>query len=96
MHMHPNEMTSYVTKKAIAMISIVATIIDCNISLRDNKHDYCNNIKNCCKVLLQHYYLLRLLTKVILLLLKGVATNITLLQPYFIMVIDQFSSSVLS
>jgi hypothetical protein len=52
MHMHPNEMANYVTKKAIAMISIVAAIIDCNISLRDNKHDYCNNIKNCCKATL--------------------------------------------
>jgi hypothetical protein len=27
------------------MISIVATIIDHNVSLCDNNHNYCNNIK---------------------------------------------------
>jgi hypothetical protein len=39
------------------------------------------------------YNLLPLLTKVTLLLLEGVATNMTLLQPYFTVAIDQFSSS---
>jgi hypothetical protein len=92
MHIHPNAMT-YVAKKSIATISVLATIINCNVSLHGNKHDYCNNIKNHCKVLLQHYYLLPLLAKVTLLLLEGVATNMGLLQPYFTVAIDQFSSS---
>jgi hypothetical protein len=81
-------MHDYVAKKVIATISIVATIIDCNISLRGNNHDYCNNIKNHCRVLLQHYYLLPLLTKDKLLLFLGIATNMTLLQPYFSVAID--------
>jgi hypothetical protein len=46
------------------------------------------NIKNCCKVLLQRYYLQPFLTKVTLLLLEGIATNMTLLQPYFTVAID--------
>jgi hypothetical protein len=50
-------------------------------------------IKNHCKVLLQRYYLQQFLTKVTLLLLEGIATNMALLQPYFTMAIDQFSSS---
>jgi hypothetical protein len=93
MHIHPNAMSDYVAINTIAMISIVANIIDCNISLRDNNHDYCYNIKNHCRVLLQCYYMLPLLTKVALLLLEDIATNIALLQPYFTMPIDQFSSS---
>jgi hypothetical protein len=32
-------------KKAIVMIWVVATIIDCNVSLHGNNHDYCNNIQ---------------------------------------------------
>jgi hypothetical protein len=96
MHIRPNAMTNYVAKKAIATISIVATIIDYNVSLRGNNHDYCNNIKSHCKVLLQRYYLLPLLTKVTLLLLEGVATNMALLQPYFTVAIDQFSSRPLA
>jgi hypothetical protein len=75
-------------KNVIATISVVATIIDHNVSLRGNNHDYCNNIKNCCRVLLQRYYLLPLLTKATLLLFVGIATNMTLLQPYFSMAID--------
>jgi hypothetical protein len=54
------------------------------------------NIKNRYKVLLQRYYLQPFLTKVTLLLLEGIATNMTLLQPYFTVAIDQFSSSGLS
>jgi hypothetical protein len=64
MQIHPNAIHEYVAKKAIATISVVATIIDHNVLLCDNSHDYCNNIKNYCRVLLQHYYLLPLLTKV--------------------------------
>jgi hypothetical protein len=94
MHKHPNEIPNYVAIKVIATILVVACIINCNASLRGNNHDYCNNIKNYCRVLLQRYYLLPLLTKVILLLLEGVGTNITLLQLYFTVTIDQFSSSV--
>jgi hypothetical protein len=60
------------------MISVVATIIGHNVSLRGNKHDYCHNIKNCCIVLLQRYYLQPLLAKVTLLLLEGISTNMTL------------------
>jgi hypothetical protein len=67
-------MTNYVAKEDIAMISVVASIINCNVLLRGNKHDYCNKIKNHCKVLLQRYDLLPFLTKVTLLLLEGVAT----------------------
>jgi hypothetical protein len=51
------------------------------------------NIKNYYRVLLQRYYLQPFLTKVTLLLLKGVATNMALLQPYFTVAIDQFSTS---
>jgi hypothetical protein len=53
-------------------------------------------LKNRCRVLLQHYYFLPLLTKVTVLLLEDIATNVALLQPYFIMAIDQFSSSVIT
>jgi hypothetical protein len=94
MHKHPNAMPNYMAIKIIAPISVVASIINCNASLHGNNHDYCNKIKNHCRVLLQCYYLLPLLTKVTLLLLEGVATNMTLLQPYFTMAIDQFSNSV--
>jgi hypothetical protein len=52
MHIHPNAMYGYMAKKAIAMISVVATIINCNVSLCGNNHNYSNNIKTCCKVLL--------------------------------------------
>jgi hypothetical protein len=93
MHIHPNTMYEYVAKKAIPTIWVIATIIDCNVSLRCNNHDYCNDHKNHCKVLLQRYYLQQFLTKVTLLLLEGIATNMALLQPYFTMAIDQFSSS---
>ena len=93
MHIHPNAIPDYVAIKAIATISVVATIIDRNVSLRGNNHDYCNNIKNRCRVLLQRYYLQPLLTKVTLLLLEGIATNMALLQPYFTVAIDRFSSS---
>jgi hypothetical protein len=95
MHIHPNAILDYVAIKTIATISVVATIIDHNISLCGNKHDYCNNIKKHCRVLLQCYYLQPLLTKVTLLLLEGIATNMALLQPYFIVAIDRLSSSVL-
>jgi hypothetical protein len=61
-------------------ISVVASIIDCNVSLRGNNHNYCNIIKNHCRVLLQRNYFLTLLTKVTLLLLKDIATNMTLLN----------------
>jgi hypothetical protein len=37
------------------------------------------NIKNCCKVILQRCYLQLFLTKVTLLLLESIATNMTLL-----------------
>jgi hypothetical protein len=94
MHKHPNAMPNYVAIKVIAMILVVASIIICNASLRGNNHDYCNNIKNRCKVLLQYYYLQPFLTKVTWLLLEDIATNMTILQPYFTVAIDQFSSSV--
>jgi hypothetical protein len=51
------------------------------------------NIKNHYKVLLQCYYLQPFLTKVTLFLLEGIATNMALLQPYFTVAIDQFSSN---
>jgi hypothetical protein len=41
MHIHPNAVPDYVAIKAIATISIVATIIDHNVSLCGNNHDYC-------------------------------------------------------
>jgi hypothetical protein len=72
-------MPSYVAIKVIAMISVVASIINCNASLCGNNHDYCNNIKSCYRVLLQYYYLLPLLTKVTLLLFEDIVTNMTLL-----------------
>jgi hypothetical protein len=78
MHTHPNAIHNYVVIKAIAMISIVATIIDHNVSLCVNNHNYCNNIKNHCRVILQRYYLQPLLTKVTLLLLGGIAANMTI------------------
>jgi hypothetical protein len=78
-------MFDYMATKVIATISAVASIINCNASLCRNNHDYCNNIKNHCRELLQRYYLLPLLTQVIL----------SLLQPYFTVVKDQFSSSEL-
>jgi hypothetical protein len=52
MHTHPNATHDYVAIKAIAMISVVVTIIDHNVSLRGNNHNYCNNIKNRCRVIL--------------------------------------------
>jgi hypothetical protein len=79
MHIHPNAIHDYVAIKDIMMTLVVATIIDRNISLHGNNHNYCNNIKNHCRVLLQRYYLLPLLTKVTLLLFEGIATNMTLL-----------------
>jgi hypothetical protein len=96
MHIHPNAIPDYVAIKAIAMISVVAIIIDNNILLRGNNHDYCNNIKNCRKVLLQCYHMQPLLTKVTLLPLEGIPINMTLLQPYFNVAIDRFSSSELN
>jgi hypothetical protein len=93
MHIHLNEIPNYVATKTIATISVVATIIDHNASSCSNNHKYCNNIKNYCRVLLQRYYLQQLLTKVTLLLLECIATNMTLLQPYFTVAIDRFSSS---
>jgi hypothetical protein len=90
MHIHPNAMPDYVAIKAIAIISVVASIINHNVSLRGNNHDYCNNIKDHCRVLLQRYYLLPLLNKVTLLLLKDIATNMTLLQSYFTVATDRF------
>jgi hypothetical protein len=93
MHIHPNATYDYVAQKVVSMIWVVATIIDCNISLHGNNHDYCNKQKNHCKVLLQCYYLQPFLTKVTLSLLEGIATKMTLLQPYFTVAIDQFSSS---
>jgi hypothetical protein len=83
MHIRPNVIHDYVVIKAIATISVVATIIDHNVLLRDSNHNYCNNIKNYCRVLLKHYYLLPLLTKVTLLLFEGIAINMFILQPYF-------------
>jgi hypothetical protein len=94
MHIHPNAIPDYMPIKAITTISVVATIIDPNVLLRGNNHGYCNNIKNCCRMLLERYYLHPLLTKVTWLLLEGIATNIALLQPNFTVAIDQFSSSV--
>jgi hypothetical protein len=94
MCMHASAIHDYVAIKAIAMILVVATIIHRNVSLRGNNHNYCHNIKNRCRVLLQCYYLLPLLTKVTLLLFEGIATNMTLLQPYFTVAINRFSSSV--
>jgi hypothetical protein len=96
MHIHPNAIPDYVAIKAIAMISVVAIIIDNDILLRGNNHDYCSNIKNCRKVLLQCYYMQPLLTKVTLLPLEGIPINMTLLQPYFNVAIDRFSSSELN
>jgi hypothetical protein len=96
MHIHPNAVHDYMAIKAIAMMSVVATIIDRNGSLRGNNHNYCINIKSLCRVLLQCYYLLPLLTKVTLLLFESIATNAALLQPYFTVPIDQFFSSVSS
>jgi hypothetical protein len=68
MHIHPNAIHDYMVIKAITTISVVATIIDRNVSLHGNKHNYCNNIKNSCNVLLQRYHIQPLLTKVKLLL----------------------------
>jgi hypothetical protein len=79
MHIHPNSIHDYKAIKDITTISVVATIIDSNVSLRGNNHNYCNNIKNCYKVILQRYYLLPLLTKVALLLFEGIVTNKILL-----------------
>jgi hypothetical protein len=31
--------------KTITKISVVTSIIDCNVSLHGNNHDYCNNVK---------------------------------------------------
>jgi hypothetical protein len=45
MHIHPNAIPDYVAIKTIAMVSVVATVIDHNVLLHGNKHDYCNNIK---------------------------------------------------
>jgi hypothetical protein len=82
MYIHPNAILDYMTIKAIAMISVIAIIIDSNVLLRRTNHGYCNNIINCCKVLLQCYYMQPLLTKVTLSPLECIATNMTLLQPY--------------
>jgi hypothetical protein len=93
MHIHPNAIPDYVAIKAIITISVVATIIDRNVSLCGNNHGYCNNMKNYCRMLLQCYYLQPLLTKVTWLLLEGIATNMALLEPNFTVAIDQFSST---
>jgi hypothetical protein len=45
MHIDPNAMYDYMAKKAIPMIWVIATIIDCNILLCNNNHDYCNKHK---------------------------------------------------
>jgi hypothetical protein len=92
-HIQPNAMPDYVAIKVIATTLVVASIINSNVSLRGNNHDYCNNIKNYCRMLLQRYYFLPLLTKVTMLLLEDIAISMTLLQPYFTVAIDQFSSS---
>jgi hypothetical protein len=96
LHIHHNAIPDNVAIKTIAMTSVVATIINCNVSLRGNNHDYCKNIKNHCIVLLQRYYLQSLLTKVTLLLLEGIETIMALLQPYFTVAIDQTSRWVSS
>jgi hypothetical protein len=83
MPIHPNAISDYVAIKAITTILVVATIIDRNISLRGNNHGYCNNIKNCCRMLLQRYYLQPLLTKVTWLLLEGIATKYGLIATKF-------------
>jgi hypothetical protein len=57
MHMHLNAIPDYVAKKTIVTISIVATIIDRNVSLRGSNNDYCNNMKNHYRKLLQCYNL---------------------------------------
>jgi hypothetical protein len=88
MHIHPNAIPNYVAINTIASILVVVTIIDRNVSLRSDNHNYCNNIKNHCRVLLLRYKLQPLLTKVTLLLLECIATNMALLQPYFTVAID--------
>jgi hypothetical protein len=45
MQIHLNATHDYVVIKAIAMISVVAIIVDCNISLCGSNHNYCNNKK---------------------------------------------------
>jgi hypothetical protein len=45
MHIHPNAIHNYIAIKDIATILAIATIIDHNISLCGNNHNYCNNIK---------------------------------------------------
>jgi hypothetical protein len=73
-----------VTIKTIAMISVVVTIIDHNVSLHRNNHHNCNNIK---KMLQSAIAKLLLATTFnhshTLLLLGAIIINIILLQPYF-------------
>jgi hypothetical protein len=80
---------------AIVMVLVVATIIKCNALLCCNYNMYCNITKICCLNLLPRHLLQRLPAKAILLLSKGITTNMTLLQHYFIIAIYQISSSVL-
>jgi hypothetical protein len=77
------------------MILVVAIILDRNVSLCGDNYNYCNNNKNYYKVLLQCYYLLPISTKVPLVIFEVIVANMTLLQPYFTVAVDQFSSSVL-
>jgi hypothetical protein len=76
-----------VTIKTIAMISVVVTIIDHNVSLHRNNHHNCNNIK---KMLQSAIAKLLLATTFnhshTLLLLGAIVTNIILLQPYFMVI----------
>jgi hypothetical protein len=57
MHLHPNAISNYMVIKVVAMILVVTTIINHNVSLRGNNHDYCNNIKDHGIVLWQRYSL---------------------------------------
>jgi hypothetical protein len=72
-----------VAKKAIAMIWVVATIIDCNISLHGNNHDYCNSIQKPLQSAIAMLLLATILTKVTLLLLEGIATNMAIFATIF-------------
>jgi hypothetical protein len=93
MRIHPNAMYDYMAKKLLPRYELLQLLLIATFHYVAITMIIATNIKNHYKVLLQCYYLQPFLTKVTLFLLEGIATNMALLQPYFTVAIDQFSSN---
>jgi hypothetical protein len=80
------------TITTIVVVELIKITTICCIAIDPR---YCNQTIFCCLSLLPYHILQQLSTKVILLQVEGTITNMTLLQQYFTVAIDPFSSSVL-